>query len=178
MEDRENITGISPSIYNSQKGYANQLVSCGILLRLGYEALLAETGNSFYDLILLLNNNGTVMPVKTGVRTLANSLSFGVNQGGGVNRPRPIGRGVQHPSLNDVQLWVGVTKDFDLYFFPHRLIYNKQRLHRGTLKPIGSLSKNIISHTKNNTLILDNFFDDAWLQIHVVAPIAESRNWR
>jgi hypothetical protein len=43
MEERQNLTQIDSSIFNSQKGYGNQLISCGILLRLGYEASLAET---------------------------------------------------------------------------------------------------------------------------------------
>jgi hypothetical protein len=179
LEARENITHISPAVFNSQKGYANQLIACGILLRLGYEALLAETGNSFYDLIILLNDgHGVVHPIKTGVRTLTGSLSFTVNSGGGLNRPRPIGQGAQIPPLSDVQLWVGVTTDFDLYFLPHSLIVNRTR-RRGTVwKPIASLSQTLLAHTQNNADILDNFFNTQWLQQNVLSNIRGSANWR
>ena len=179
LEIRENIQGIDPAVFNSQKGYANQLIACGILLRLGYEALLAETGNSFYDLILILqDNNGVAQPIKTGVRTLTGSLSFSVNTGGGINRPRPAGRMTQIPSIDSVQLWIGVTPEFDLYYFPHSLICNRTREWRGEQRPIASLSQDRLAHTKNNTCILDNFFNDLWLQENVIALIPGSANWQ
>lgn len=179
MELRENITGIDGSIYASQKGYGNQLIACGILVKLGYEAMLAETGNSFYDLIVILRDNNNVeFPVKTGVRTLTTSLNFKVNQGGGVNRPRPVGGGANIPTLDDIQLWVGITNDFDLYYFPHRLIINKQHSYRGAWLPIGSISKNKLSHTRNNTEILDNFFNDTWMNNNVLNQIPDSNGWR
>lgn len=177
MENRQNITGMVPSVYNSQIGYANQLIACGILLKLGYEASLAETGNSFYDLIVILDDNGVTRPIKTGVRTMGNSLSFTVNTGGGQNRPRPTGRGPQLPSLDVLQLWIGVTNDYSLYYMPHRLIVNRQRLRNGVYKPIGSLSRNSISHTLDNTDILDNFFDNIWMQTNVLDSIPRSHTW-
>lgn len=140
--------------------------------------MLAETGNSFYDLLLILNNGGTDTPVKVRVRTLSNNFSFSVNSGGGVNRPRPLESGVQIPSLNDVQLWIGVTNDFDLYYFPHQLIFGRTRPHHGLYKPIGSLSKTKINHTKNNTANLDNFFNHSLLTANVLHPISDYSSWR
>lgn len=177
MDTRENLTNIDPAVYSSQKGYGNQLVACGILLRLGYEASLAETGNSFYDLILILrDDNGTAYPIKTGVRTLSKSLDFTVNKGGGIGRPRPQGRGPQIPTLDQVQLWIGITSDFDLYYLPHKLICNKVR---GTeSKVIGSLSKAYLQCTLNNNEILNHFFDDNWLEEHILRSIPHSETWQ
>jgi len=177
VETRLNVTGIDPAVYSSQLGYGNQLIACGILLRLGYEVSLAETGNSFYDLLLILKDGSTSYPIKTGVRTMRKSLSFTVNSGGGKNRARPTGIGSQIPSIDDVQLWVGITKDFDLYYMPHILIVNKQRMHSGSLKPVASLSSNYLNHTKNNIEILENFFNDAWLRTNVLNKIHGSSSW-
>lgn len=77
--------------------------------------------------------------------------------------------GVEIPSLNDVQLWIGITSDVDLYYFPH---------HSGLYKPIGSLSKTKINHTKNNTAILDNFFNYSWLITNVLHPISDYSSWK
>jgi len=179
MEDRTNIKNITEANFRSQLGYGNQLIACGILLRLGYEAMLAETGNSFYDLIIVLQdptNNGC-KPIKVGVRTLSKNLSFSVNSGGGINRPRPAGRGAQLPTIDQVQLWIGITKDFDLYFIPHSIIIGKTRLRNGVPKPIGSLSKGMINHTCNNTSILDNLFNQQWLQENVVSKIRGAIDW-
>jgi hypothetical protein len=108
---------------------------------------------------------------------LTDSLSFKVNSGGGVNRPRPTGQIPQIPTLDQVQLWIGITPDFDLYNLPHKLIGNRTRLYGGVMKPIGSLAKASISHTRNNVDILNNFFDDAWLQQNILNNIPGSASW-
>ena len=137
-----NIAGLEPGKHAAQLGDAHQLITAGILIRLGFDVALVFIKGGAYDLWVMgyKEPGGERVPLRVQVRTLSKgrSIRFIAGIRAGVDRKYFPGVKEYKYTERDNDLLIGVDREtLDLYLIPTRYIsrWGKSKSIRG-LQPL------------------------------------------